>query len=1505
MVIRTPPASQTPAGNTDQANMHTKLPNVPETEPTTLPGLSAQEEFELTKEATVTDKSNKEVPSDNLKKGKESKVAAPAPSRVSSRQRNPKASTVAPEIPKPEIPKAKIPKKRITKPKVNKQTTPLSQSNVGDVDDNTHTDDSDGTQSSQNSTVQTDNSQTIDDIASSQCTTDVRTDESTDSDGTQSSQDKAVQTDTSQAVDESSGDDTIQTEGMNDQLKNKTFRPNKKQYQNRRHNKKDKFKQLEIQIDSMNKRNLAQDERVNKLLSHIDQLNLTLNKSRNCESYEKHEAAKDKLRVELNLKYDNFNEYEQSVCNKLYREMNITIPFDEINTNVMEYLMNKTESICKGQKINKDEISQKMNDNKTAFEARVEAIKKNLINRMEQYEQEQFDIFANMVGNSGTKLNWWVLELGVLQRLSMNAERAYKSRCEENARNKAAAQELLKKSVNQPKFSPPKKLPDPLNLKEASRDLKKLKSESNKLFSDRQDSRSNIKTDPQDTDTMSEGTDSDGTNRQSTPKSQRQIVKRRNNNHKDHEKILIKYNTSINQGNTHRRSDGIIDNIQLTTGEKIRNSNINDSSVAERDLQDDVGYVITLMNKKSDFSEFISLLKSELNIIDSDNAKIFIGKKDSDSFPQFSGSTIQHFSITKKVSNTNNNYNNKLKKLKNIPSYVTLNVISCQNTPDNLNTALKIENKIPINTISDTLVNTNSNKKKNKKIKNSVKNNKFGNTKGMRRALSKNVHTIPVKEPVKQLEMCSSDLKSCIKKDNNNLPINKKALNWNDNMEQVTFAPHKPSCTISTGNVSRTVPANTLSFKEKDTESIKNNLNKKLTALEIEEKRKNYAINIIGGREGQPEIGESQYDNDEITLAFTKLNFLNNKVNNINDNDKVKSDFININENTPVDLIVNFNNKIDKENIKNFNSINSGMENARKLSMIGIYGADFKFPGFNQYGLLDDEPGAHLIDKETTPKYINPNNCETHGKACKINNINSTKAVDYHPNKKDIFAFDHLEPGITINGLPDVQYHLLAGKGELIYNSKDRPKTFRFFVGINKLVIEAEIDSGSQVSSVSRELVEKLKLPITSPTERDVTRGITGNDLITLGYVDIELILHDIKFPPFKFHVIEHLAKADACSIGENFLYHFGLAIDPYSLSISKQIDKNIFWKIHCNVETKKCRRTLHNIPVTASTDYCPKSEKEFIYPVDIGTTDITILNEKLCNCTDEVKGEYENKSMEIATSVSLAKMHKNIKNLDIKLEYDNRPLEDWENSFEELELPKITDWTYESLAAKLSIESKDEKYITETKKLIYKYRNIFSKVEFNVPSTLEPMHIELTTDIPIYIKQYPMSNLVEDSLCEIVDEMLKAGTVVPSESPYNFPILAIRKKEPKILDEDGKLISKPNTAKPRIRLVLDSRRLNEIFIPVNFQLPRLDVLLRDLGNFKYFNSLDLVQAFYQLPLSEASQNYFSFQIRGQKYKLTRSPMGHKSTPGYFQKKYESRAWRAVTTHGNGRRLCR
>ncbi|CAF2109304.1 unnamed protein product, partial [Rotaria magnacalcarata] len=258
-------------------------------------------------------------------------------------------------------------------------------------------------------------------------------------------------------------------------------------------------------------------------------------------------------------------------------------------------------------------------------------------------------------------------------------------------------------------------------------------------------------------------------------------------------------------------------------------------------------------------------------------------------------------------------------------------------------------------------------------------------------------------------------------------------------------------------------------------------------------------------------------------------------------------------------------------------------------------------------------------------------------------------------------------------------------------------------------------------------------------------------------------------------------------------------------------------------------------------------------------------------------------KSTGNATIISPNISHPEINILN-KLQYDNKPLEPWEEGFEELDLPKVTEWSYESLSARLKIESVDDGIIKATKELLFKYKDVFSQTEFSAPCKLEPMNIDLTTDVPIYVKQYPMGKEIEDALYDIVMEMQKAGTVVKSNSKYNFPVLAVRKRDQKKAPTEGKIVADTTPSRPKIRLVIDSRRLNEISVADNFQLPRLDVLLRDLGSFKYFQSLDLANAFYQMELSPKSQDYFSFQLKGEKFKLTRSPMGHKSTPGYFQR---------------------
>ncbi|CAF4300842.1 unnamed protein product, partial [Rotaria magnacalcarata] len=701
------------------------------------------------------------------------------------------------------------------------------------------------------------------------------------------------------------------------------------------------------------------------------------------------------------------------------------------------------------------------------------------------------------------------------------------------------------------------------------------------------------------------------------------------------------------------------------------------------------------------------------------------------------------------------------------------------------------------------------------------------------------------------------------------------------------------------------------------------NVTKEFTPLELKERRKNFAIKVIN---------ETNKDTlSEIAEINTKFNILCNKKYKYNEDDRQFGDCDD--ELKKIFEIQNAgNNKRDDSEIikyvKNECLTNSpetekeryGIECARKLSILGSYIGNFEWPEFlyncpksNTIG-NSLKTGSIPYNEADLEKIILGKNCITHGNKCNINNTNTVKG-DFHPNKDRETSFDHFKKEVTINGCLNKPYHLLAGKDEIITKSDTREDIFKWFIGINDEICIADIDSGSTMCTISEKLMNKLRININPPTTIKRTKGCCGPLHEVLGSVEIEIIMHDIKFPPFTFHVIEHKTENYACTLGEDFFDHFGLILDPFSLSISKQISDGVYWSLYCNPLTNHCRRRLHNIPVKAGENIkLKKNDKCFIYPFDIDMGEIKLLTEKKCICENKFprnnldilfeseftckinnirneNNEVDKKSMndninksivvedvlmeinkpnviftigklendilikkgyhlgKLTTPInpaidnmSLIKLNKNsnkyddrlkdslnLANLKIKstgnstiistnishpeinmlnkLQYDNKPLEPWEEGFEELDLPKETEWSYESLSARLKIESVNDEIIEATKKLLFKYKDVFSQTEFSAPCKLEPMNIDLTTDVPIYVKQYPMGKEIENALYDIVMEMQKAGTVVKSNSKYNFPVLAVRKRDQKKAPTEG-----------------------------------------------------------------------------EKFKLTRSPMGHKSTPGYFQR---------------------
>jgi hypothetical protein len=144
---------------------------------------------------------------------------------------------------------------------------------------------------------------------------------------------------------------------------------------------------------------------------------------------------------------------------------------------------------------------------------------------------------------------------------------------------------------------------------------------------------------------------------------------------------------------------------------------------------------------------------------------------------------------------------------------------------------------------------------------------------------------------------------------------------------------------------------------------------------------------------------------------------------------------------------------------------------------------------------------------------------------------------------------------------------------------------------------------------------------------------------------------------------------------------------------------------------------------------------------------------------------------------------------------------------------------------------------------------------------------IDTTSDEPVYRPPYRKSHHETELLRQEVEALIKQDIVEPAASPYNSPVLLVKKP-------DGSM-----------RFCVDFRALNAKTIADRHPICRLDEALDVLNSAILFSSLDMKSGFFQIPLHEDSKNKTAFSIPGcGQYRFRKMPMGIKNGPSSFQR---------------------
>ena len=172
---------------------------------------------------------------------------------------------------------------------------------------------------------------------------------------------------------------------------------------------------------------------------------------------------------------------------------------------------------------------------------------------------------------------------------------------------------------------------------------------------------------------------------------------------------------------------------------------------------------------------------------------------------------------------------------------------------------------------------------------------------------------------------------------------------------------------------------------------------------------------------------------------------------------------------------------------------------------------------------------------------------------------------------------------------------------------------------------------------------------------------------------------------------------------------------------------------------------------------------------------------------------------------------------------------------------------------------------------LLQKWTSIFSKGPTDLGKTdliKHEIHLKDVTPFKDPYRRIPLALFEE--VREHLKEMLDAGAIRESQSPFSSNVVLVRKKD------------------NSLRFCIDFRKLNSSTVKDAYSLPRIEETIDSLAGSKYFSKLDLRSGYWQVEIREEDKHKTAFTVGPLGfYECNRMAFGLTNAPSSFQRLME------------------